>query len=428
MNGSDRLPLVVIGGGIAGISAAFEAQRLGTPAVVFEASARPGGLIDNFVVDGFRFDTAVHLSFATESEVREIFDRQPHHRHAPESLNFDHGFWLRHPVQNNLFPLPLDDKIRLIASFAKREERPIKTYEDWLRVQLGDAMAERWSLPYTEKYWSVPASRLGVDWIGKRIHSAPLDEVLRGAMTSETPNVYYAQEMRYPIEGGYKSFASEMIDQVEIRSGHRLVRLDPDRRECMFENGTRVEYKHLISTIPLPRLIELCTQVPQAVRNTAGTLFATEIDLISVGFSKPGVSPSLWFYIYDADIVAARAYSPDRKSPSNVPAGCSALQFEIYSSRERPQTLSSEELKSNIVAGVEKMGLATRDEILFVDHRRSPYANVVFDLGMEARRDLVLDWVRSQGLLPAGRFGEWAYLWSNQAMLSGFRAARLALT
>jgi protoporphyrinogen oxidase len=158
----------------------------------------------------------------------------------------------------------------------------------------------------------------------------------------------------------------------------------------------------------------------------AASLWATEIDLISVGFNRPRVSPVLWFYIYDRDIVAARAYSPDWKSPDNVPPGCSSLQFEIYSSRERPQTLTPDEMKRNVVDGLAKMGLATEEDIVVLHHMKLPYGNVVYDLGMEERRDRVRAWVESQGVQVAGRFGEWGYLWSHQAMMSGLRAAEAA--
>jgi protoporphyrinogen oxidase len=62
-----------------------------------------------------------------------------------------------------------------------------------------------------------------------------------------------------------------------------------------------------------------------------------------------------------------------------------------------------------------------------VHHHHLPYGNVVFDLGMEARRDRVRAWLESQGIQVAGRFGEWDYLWSNQSLMSGLRAAERAL-
>ena len=125
--------------------------------------------------------------------------------------------------------------------------------------------------------------------------------------------------------------------------------------------------------------------------------------------------------------MAARAYAPSWKSPKNAPAGCSSLQFEIYSSRARPQSHTVDEMKANTVAALFRMQLASPEEIVFIDHKRLAYGNVIFDLGMEERRARVLDFVRSRGIRVAGRFGEWAYLWSNQAMMSGIYAAESAL-
>ena len=136
---------VVLGAGIAGLGAAYGARRAGRKAVVFEARESAGGLLDNFTVDGFLFDTGVHLSFATEPEVREIFDRTPYVEHNAESLNWDRGSWLRHPTQNNMHALPDDQKVALIAGLVEAPDGPVANYRDWLICQYGTPIAERWA-------------------------------------------------------------------------------------------------------------------------------------------------------------------------------------------------------------------------------------------------------------------------------------------
>jgi protoporphyrinogen oxidase len=417
---------VILGGGIAGIAAAYRARMGGKKAFVLEAQSRPGGLLDSFGVDGFVFDRAVHLSFASEPEVRAVFDRTPYITHRPDSPCFDDGLWIRHPAQNNMFPLSTKEKIELIAGLAAHPITEVRNYRDWLIYQYGEPIAKRWPLIYTEKYWTVPAEELGTDWIGARMRRADLREVLEGAFSKDTPSTYYIKEMRYPERGGYRAFLEPMINEVEIHCNHRVIEIDARGQTVGIENGTKIQYQTLISTLPLPLLIEMLPNAPEDVRAAAATLFTTEIDLISVAFNRPRVSPALWFYIYDRDILAARAYAPDWKSPNNVPAGCSALQFEIYSSRKLPQKHSPDELKANTVQALIKMNIASEKDIIFVHHTHVPYANVVFDLGMEQRRDLVRKWVESQGIHLAGRFGEWDYLWSHQAMMSGYHAAERA--
>ncbi len=421
---------IVLGGGIAGVAAAYQAKQRGKHAIVYEARERPGGLLDNFTVQSergeFRFDTAVHLSFAEEREVREVFDRSAYNTHEPEAVNWDRDLWLRHPVQNNMHPLPTEEKVELIAGLAEAPQGEIRNYRDWLIQQYGEPIAARWPMVYTEKYWTLPAEQLGTDWIGQRVRRADLREVLAGAFTEDTPNAFYAKEMRYPKEGGYRAFMEPMVKEVEIVPGHRAVEVDAPSRTVRFANGQSVQYRNMVSSLPLPVLIKLMPNAPDAVRADAESLFATVVDLISIGFNRPQVSPTLWFYIYDREILAARGYAPSWKAESNAPAGCSSLQFEIYSSVKRPQTHSVEALKANTVEGLRRMGLAVEQDLLFVHHMRLPYGNVVFDLGMEERRDRVRAWVEGQGVQVAGRFGEWAYLWSNQSMMSGLRAGEAA--
>jgi protoporphyrinogen oxidase len=420
--------IVVLGGGIAGISAGYFAHKMGINAVVFEAASRAGGLVDNFTIDGFRFDNAIHLSFATEPEVREVFDRTKYHAHPAVSWCRDDTVWLKHPVQNNMYPLSVDEKVHLITGLVERSDISINNYHDWLIYQYGEAIALRWQLPYTEKYWTVTADKLGIGWIGSRVRRADVQEVLHGAFTSETPNHYYANEMRYPLRGGYRAFIESMIDATEIRCGYKATSINLKQRQVHFENGDVVHFKTLINTLPLPMLITLIDIVPEEVRIAAASLFATTVDLISVGFRVPEIQPHLWFYIYDSDIFAARAYSPSIKSNDNAPEGCSSLQFEIYSSPRKPQIHSSDEMKSNVLMALKKMKILQNEEdVVFMHHKQLPWGNVVFDLGMEDRRDFVKRWLEQVGIISAGRFGEWDYLWSNQSFMSGKKAAEKVL-
>jgi len=417
----ETIDIVILGAGIAGLGAALRARELGRRAVVFEARDRAGGLLDNFTVDGFRFDHAVHLSFANEPEVRAIFDRTPYLTHPADSYCWDDGYWLKHPVQNNLYPLPPEQRAAMIKSFLARPDKLAHDdYESWLRHQYGDAIAERYPLRYTQKYWAVPARELSTTWIGNRMRRAELDEILFGALTGDTPNTYYTKEMRYPVTGGYKAFIQPLLDAAEIRTGHAVTGIDTAARTVTFANGTMVRYQQLVSTLPLPVLVRLARDVPDDVRAAGAGLHATSIDLVSVGFDKPLVK-DLWFYIYDEDIAASRAYSPSVKSPDNAPPGCSSLQFEIYN-YDTGSAHAPEALKENTVYALRKMGIATANDIVVLDHRRLAYGNVIFERGMEERRARVRGWAGQAGISTCGRFGEWDYLWSNQSLLSGYRA------
>ena len=413
-----KVDIMILGAGVAGLGAALKARELRREYTIFESQKRAGGLLDNFTVDGFRFDNAVHLSFATEPKVREIFDQVDYYTHPADGWNFDNDKWLKHPIQNNLFSLSPGEKVEMISSFLERPELVGDDYDSWLRHQYGNVIAERYPIGYTKKYWGTDASKLSTTWIGNRMRRANLDEILYGAFTLETPNTYYTKEMRYPKIGGYRAFIEPLINHSKIEYEYEAIEIDTSRKVVKFSNGESVEYMHLVSSAPLPKLSEMTVDVPEYVSDAAKTLEATSIDLISVGFNKV-VTKDLWFYIYDEDILASRAYSPSLKSPENAPIGCSSLQFEIYS-RGTSSRFEIQKLKDNVVYALLKMNIATKEDILFLHHKHLPYGNVIFDKGMEVQRDLVRNYFSGQGVATVGRFGEWDYLWSNQSLLSGY--------
>lgn len=410
--------VLVLGAGIAGISACYHAQQAGLEAVCFEAASHPGGLVSNFEVQGFRFDNAVHLSFSKSDYVNSLFMKTPHHVHTPSPYCFDQGLWLKHPVQNNLYPLPAEERVACIESFIKRPEGAVENYQQWLIQQYGEVIAERYPLRYTQKYWGLPAEQLSLNWIGDRMRRAELKEILQGALEQRQDNHYYASQMRYPKQGGYFEFIRPLTEAIQIRCNKKAVSVDPGNKIVTFSDGTTQSYKSLINTLPLPRLVEMLSCCPETIKDAARSLLWTRVDLVSVGLKQTQVPPYLWFYIYDQHQYAARAYSPSLKAPSNAPQGCSSLQFEIYSLSGTPSP-DPQALIRNVKQSLQQMKIADETSIIFCHHKQLPFGNVIFDHGMEIRRDQILQYLKMVPIYSAGRFGCWDYFWSDQSFLSG---------
>ena len=64
---------IVLGSGIAGISAGYHLQKQGEQVVIYERDNDWGGLCGNFTIKGFRFDKFVHFTFAPDEYTRNIF-------------------------------------------------------------------------------------------------------------------------------------------------------------------------------------------------------------------------------------------------------------------------------------------------------------------------------------------------------------------
>jgi protoporphyrinogen oxidase len=420
------MKICILGAGIAGLACSYRLKGQGVNSIVFESRSTWGGLCDNFEIKGYRFDRFIHLSFSKSDYVNNLFLKHPHYKHKPLAYNYADGYWLKHPVQNNLYPLPEFEKNKIIESFMSirpQEASSIDNYEAWLRAQYGDYFAEIYPLRYTKKYWAIMANQLETKWVGGRMSTPSIDEVMYGATHEQTPNAYYASEMRYPKKGGYKAFLQDLRKDSEIHFNKKVVQIDPKLKQLTFEDGSTQGYDILVSSLPLPELAHMVVGAPPAIKNAAKGLLHTSAYLVSLGFNKPNIPKHLWFYIYDENILPARVYSPSLKSPDNAPAGCSSFQAEIYFTQEQSLAYTQAEVLEKTISDLIDMGLFSRQDLVVQDIRLEKYANVVFTHGIYETRDLIRTYLNELGIYTIGRFGEWDYFWSDQSLLSGCQAA-----
>jgi protoporphyrinogen oxidase len=115
-------------------------------------------------------------------------------------------------------------------------------------------------------------------------------------------------------------------------------------------------------------------------------------------------------------------------APANAPAGCGAIQLEVYHSRKKPLTQSPESLPARVVEELVQLNiLRDKREVLWARHREIPYANVIFDHARTPALAVIRPWLEAHGILTAGRYGEWGYHWTDDATKAGWAAAEKIL-
>ena len=422
------MDVVILGAGVAGLGAAYRLREHSVNATVYESADHWGGLCASYSVNGFRFDTFGHISFDIHTRPW-LEEKTGYNTYAPYALNYDAGHWLRHPLQEHLCDLPIDERIEIIESFVKREEGADRAedYGQWLCRTYGRAFAEKYPYRYTRKYWTVEPDKLGTAWAQGRLGTLSLEQLLRGAMDDSLPSTHYSKAANYPLRGGFQSFVEPLTFGTAIRCGKRASGIDPNEKRVIFSDGSEVSYEKLISTIPLPELCGIVQSVPEEIRHAASRLVCTSGITVSIGLSRPDVAPAAWFYVYDDALLPSRINAPSFFSSDNAPLGFGCIQAEIYYSPFAPRRLPLSEVCMRCVDDMIKMGLFSEEEIVVADVREHPYANVIFTKDIYSSRKVVLDYMAEQGILCAGRFGSWDYLWVGQSLLSGFDAAEKVL-
>ncbi len=427
--------IAILGTGMAGLGAAHHLRENGRACTLFDKKAYAGGHTMSHRRGGFVFDEGPHVSFTRNERLRSMFEKAVGGALLKVDAYIDNywqGHWVRHPVITNMHGLPTETTIACIRDYVQARsiaEPRIANYEDWLLASYGRAYAETFPMRYTEKYHTTGAANLTTDWVGPRLYQASLDEVLHGALLPESPNIHYVQDYRYPARDGFVAFLNHLIGDSEIRLEHEVVGIDPRQRVLRFRGGATAGYDSLISSVPLPDLIPMIDGAPRDVREAAGRLACTTVVLVNLGVDRPDVSRASWTYFYDRELPFSRVSFPRTFSPHVVPEGAGSIQAEVYFSKKyRPLDVPPEALIDPVIEGLRQCGvIQPADRIIFREAMLIPYANIIFDLERAPALAVVHGFLDDLRIAWCGRYGDWGYLWTDEAFESGERAAARAL-
>lgn len=428
--------ICVLGTGMAGYGAAHKLREAGTRGILFDKKPHYGGHTSSFQFEGgFTFDEGPHVSFTKHERLQKLFAESIDNKYEvlhTKVNNYWKGHWVKHPAQVNLHGLPTDLVVNVIKDFVAAQQKQhdeIVNYEQWLRASFGDTFAENFPMQYTIKYHTTEAKNKSLDWIGPRLYQAKLEEVLRGALQPASVDVHYISNFRYPSHGGFVAYLKRFMDSSDVRLGHKLKAIDPKAKEVTFANGNKVPYKGIVSSVPLPDLIPTIHGTPKEVLEAAAKLACTEVVIVNLVINRPDLIDAHWTYIYDQDIFFTRLSTPHLQSPHNVPPGCGSIQAECYYSKKyRPLDRAPKDCIEPTIRDLKKIGILREDDqILFRDVMHIDYANVIFDLERAEALKIVHGYLDELGIAYCGRYGDWAYIWTDESFISGENAAEKLL-
>src|SRR5205085_352010 len=121
-----------------------------------------------------------------------------------------------------------------------------------------------------------------------------------------------------------------------VHTGFRAAAIDTRRHTIKFENGRQVEYRTLLTTIPLPELVRICPDAPDAVRAAAAQLRTNSIFVVNFGIGRPAISDKHWVHFPEPDVSFFRISYPHNFGGGVAPPGTSSISAEVAYSAARP--------------------------------------------------------------------------------------------
>jgi UDP-galactopyranose mutase len=426
---------VILGAGLAGLTAAYTLQELGESSWrVYEREDRVGGHARSTLVDGYVFDFGPHILFAADPHIGELIRELLGENFTAQSreafiYHHEHSLYTRFPFQAHLHGLPpdlilecLSGLVRAVEGQARGEFEP-QNYEGWMRGFFGDGIADRLMIPYARKVWTVEPTTMDFAWIGRRVPTPDVERILAGALSNDVAQVGVTAHFWYPKHGGIEALPRALGERVTgVELGREVEQIDVGSRTLAFSDGERVTFDRMIYTLPLHHVATLMPDLPPHVRDACLGLRYQGIYCLNLGIDRPNISDKHWVYFYEDGFPFHRLSFPANFTPHSVPEGKSSISMEIAYSDVRP--LDREHILDDAITALRKASILRDDDrIELVDAAEILPAYVIYDLDHAANVALIRDWLATQQIIVAGRFGEWQYFNMDHAMGSGKAAA-----
>ena len=423
--------IVILGSGPCGLGAAWRLNELGhSRFLILESCSNPGGLASTETDDaGFLWDMGGHVIFSHYNYFDNLLNvmNTKWCYHKREAFVWMKGKFIPYPLQNNIHHLPEKELQQCLDGLieAERENNDTveaKNFDEWLEKHFGNGLSDIFLRPYNKKVWGVDPVEMNATWVGERVSTVTLASVLANKDKDKDkddndwgPNNYFY----YPMYGGTGAIWSSLANSIsndddKFMYDCKVVEVDSDNKILTLDNGTKVAYDILVSTIPLDRL---CTLV-EDLKDKSCHFRHSSTHIIGLGFS--GQMPSQlvgksWMYFPEDNCVFYRATVFSNYSPYNVPLPGQqwSLMFEVV---ER-SVVVDKAIVDEVIAGAIRCGLLLTSDcecIISRYHKRLEYGYPIPFLGRDELCEPIFTALESKDIFSRGRFGAWKYEVSNQ--------------
>ena len=438
---SDKI--TVFGGGPAGLAAAYYLKKAGFAVEVLEAAPKAGGNCRTIEIEGFRFDTGAHRFHNKDPEVtrevRELLkDEGMHELYVPSQLISENSyFFFFFCPMNALFAGGPIWALKLGRDFlrvwARRDERPSRSFEESVRANYGDTVAEQFLLPYTAKLWGLPCEELSPNVGTRRLGGlSPLTMLSEAILGRRMKSRHLDGHFIYPSRG-YGSITEALaraIGDTDIRCGCRIDSLEAsaDRITAYTLADGRRESGDgpLVCTLPLTVLAGMLRDhlSEEALQAASGLRFRS-VRLLFLALDRPSVSGDGSLYFPSAQIPFTRIHEPRNRSPKMVPPGKTSLLVEFpHFSGEEVGEVPEDRLVEKTFEILETYNLVQRQDLLFSHSFTLKHAYPVMEIGYEQAVEKILrELSKFQNLLLVGRNSKFLYSHLHDMLRQGLEVA-----
>jgi protoporphyrinogen oxidase len=359
--------IAIIGGGFAGLTAAYELGKKGYQAFLFERMEELGGLASTFAIEGTRLEWGYHHWFTSDTQIIDLM--------AELGLG-DRLMWL--PSRTGLFyggkiwnwvgpmdimrftPMPLIDRVRLGVSTYYLQSRRNKTAEyeqitaaSWLKKYAGpQAWDKAWGPLFRGKF-GAEAEKIPLVWLW---YKSVLRLGSRKGLSKEVLG-YPRGSFQVLIDALHQAILKQGGQVLTGTKVHRIVVADGVARGLQVEDEAKVRdlglaaneqgylpFDRIVCTAPSFATLRMLSELPDwyVAKMQAAKYMATVQLILKL---KQPVSPIYWMNIADRSIPFVATIEQTNYIPPETYNGKRVLYISNYLDRSSPYyTMSPDEL------------------------------------------------------------------------------------
>jgi protoporphyrinogen oxidase len=453
-NGNASVPVVVIGAGPAGLTAAYELQKRSSKhrPVVFESSNMVGGISRTESNKGYRFDIGGHRFFTKVREVeamwKEVLGGDFITVPRLSRIYYREKFY-DYPLKlfNALVNIGPYESMRILLSYFKWQVRPNRkedSFEEWVINRFGGRLYMHFFRSYTQKVWGISPREIRADWAAQRIKNLSLFKAVWNAISGSNDTTSLIEEFQYPrlgpgmmwertqelVEerGGEVNLRSEVvrvnrqdnrISSIEVRHWNE------DGRDPVMEV---VEGEHFVNTMALRDLIHAMDPPPPAeVVEAANKLKYRDFLIVTLVLDHADPFKDNWIYIHSPKVKVGRIQNFRAWSKEMLPdQNTASIGMEYFCQKgDGLWNMSDEDLRKLASEELQVLGLAKASDVIDAAIIRQPKAYPVYDGEYREALDVLEAWISTlENFQTVGRNGLHRYNNQDHSMLSAMYAAR----
>jgi protoporphyrinogen oxidase len=439
--------VVVVGGGPAGLTAAYALMKAGIASVVLEKDMQVGGHARTVRHDGFLLDVGGHRFFTKLPEVariwHEVMDDRPFLRVRRLSRILYKGRFYHYPLRplEALWQMGLFESAWVVLSYLRKKLVPLpeeRTLAQWMTNRFGPRLFRMFFKSYTEKVWGLSCDEIGAEWAAQRIKTLTLGSAMRHALIGGEGPRTLIEAFDYPEQGPgmlWERMAARLTAGGQsIRRCRSVVRIRRDgfRVESVIARGPQgdeeIPASHVVASMPLPELIAaLDPPAPADVHDHARALTYRDFITVALMIPRPDVFPDNWIYVHSPEVNVGRIQNYKNWSAAMVPGpGQTCLGFEYFCTEgDALWSLSDPDLAALARREYETLGFGPASDVSQSAVVRQPKAYPVYRGDYRARLDALRDYLaRFENLQTVGRNGLHKYNNQDHAMLTALLAVK----